>query len=86
MKYDSDEYRALQATRRAAGLLIDPATAETQTRFAYMFDPYNDGLELTDEMDVVGREEFARAPGSTEWIHHRDCPDAIRAALLRRFG
>jgi hypothetical protein len=85
MDYDSYEHRQLQALRVAAGGLIDPDTSEISWRHACMFDPYNDGLELTEELQLVGREQYARAPGTAVWVHLRDLPEPTRDAIWKRY-
>ena len=46
-------------------------------------DPY--GLyDLTDEEDCIGRNYFARSPGSNVWVCFDDLPDAVRDRLWAR--
>jgi hypothetical protein len=71
--------------RRAAGLLIDPSTAEIDWNYAQLSDPYGDGLPLLPEEEQVGRAYFARAPGSDIWVHLGELPDATRDAIWKRF-
>lgn len=72
----------LSALRKAAGLAIDPKTAEVEWIYAQTVDPYGDYRILpNDEYYQVGREYFARAPGSDVWIEFRDLPQATRDAL-----
>jgi hypothetical protein len=86
MKSDDNEHQKLMAMRIAAGRLIDPETAEITWRYACMFDPYSDGLDIPEELQVVGREEFVRAPGTESWVHLRELPESSRAIILRRLG
>jgi hypothetical protein len=79
------EYDRRMEERRAAGLLIDPSTAEIYWEYAYFFDVYGDGLPLLPQLDQVGREYFARAPDSDIWVSFRDLPDATRDAIRERF-
>jgi hypothetical protein len=74
----SAEY--LQALRKAAGLLIDPKTAEVMWWHADTCDPYGD-YEPDDEHACIGREYFARAPGMEIWINFCDIPEATRDTL-----
>jgi hypothetical protein len=37
------------------------------------------------ELQQVGREYFARAPGSDTWVSSHDLPDATRDAIWKRF-
>jgi hypothetical protein len=71
--------------RRAAGLLIDPSTAEIHWTDARTLDPYGDGLPLLPLEEQVGREYFACAPGSDIWVSARDLPDATGDAIRKRF-
>jgi hypothetical protein len=71
------------AVRKEAGLKIDPETAEVSCEHGSVRDPY--GLyDLTDEEDNIGRNYFARSPGSV-WVSFHDLPDAVRDRLWARF-
>jgi hypothetical protein len=78
------EYDRRTEERRAAGLLIDPSTAEIDWTYAKTLDPYGDGLPLLPDEGQVGREYFACAPDSDTWISVRDLPDATRDAIWKR--
>ena len=72
----------LDALRRAVGLQIDPGTAEVDWAYRETLDPYGDGIDLPEEYrGHVGREYFARSPGSDIWIAFCDLPKATRNAL-----
>jgi hypothetical protein len=75
------EYNRRMEERRAAGLSIDPSTAEIDWNYAQTLDPYCDGLPLLPQEEQVGREYFARAPGSDIWVCLGDLPDATRDAI-----
>jgi hypothetical protein len=79
------EYKRRMEERRAAGLLLDPSAAEIDWNYAQTLDPYGDGLPLLSQEEQVGREYFARAPGSDIWICVGDLPDATRDAIWKRF-
>ena len=79
------EYDRRMEERRAAGLLIDPSTAEIDWTYAQTLDPYGDRLPLLPQAEQVGREYFARAPGSDIWVCVRHLPDATRGAIWERF-
>jgi hypothetical protein len=71
------------AIRKEAGLKIDPETAEVFWEHGQVPDPY--GLyDLTDEEYCVGRNYFARAPGSDVWVSFDDLPDAVCDRLWAR--
>jgi len=78
------EYDRRMEERRAAGLLIDPSTAEIECGYAETFDPYGDGLPLLPRVEQVGREYFVRAPDSDIWVDVGDLPDATRDAIWKR--
>ena len=50
--------------RKEAGELIDPETAEVMWRHAPTLDPYGVDSDLPEELSDIGRQYFARAPGS----------------------
>jgi hypothetical protein len=81
----SAEYDRRMEERRAAGLLLDPSTAEIGWNYAQTLDPYSDRLPLLPQEEQVGREYFARAPDSDIWVSVRDLPNATRDAIWKRF-
>jgi hypothetical protein len=74
------------AIRKEEALRIDPETAEVEWRYAQTLDPYGvfDEWELPEEFDQMGREYFARAPGSDIWVAFRDLPVETREKLWNR--
>jgi hypothetical protein len=78
------EYDRRMGERRAAGLLIDPSTAEIGCSMVLLLDPYYDGLPLLREEEEVGHFCFARAPDSGIWVSDNDLPDATRHAIWKR--
>ena len=75
----------LNALRKAVGLNIDPETAEVEWTYAQTLDPYGDDPNLPEEYQQVGREYFARCPGSEVWVCFGDLPDATRDALWKKY-
>jgi len=69
------------ATRKEAGPKIDPETAEVMWVYAQTLDPYGIDPELPPELEQVGREYFARSPGSDVWVLFDDLPRNVRDAL-----
>jgi hypothetical protein len=68
------------AIRKAAGLKIEARSAEVTWCYAQTLDPY--GIyELPEECRQVGREYFARAPGSDIWVWFGDLPQETSEAL-----
>jgi hypothetical protein len=86
MKFNDNEHRELMAVRIAAGKLIDPETVEITWRYACMFDPYNDGLDISEELQQVGREHFVRTSGAESWVHINDLPETAREIILQRLS
>jgi hypothetical protein len=78
------EREELLSIRREAGLKIDPATAEVIWKYAQTMDPYGIDPGLPEELWSVGREYFARSPGSNIWVLFDDLPEATKAALWER--
>jgi len=80
----AEEIKNWLAIRKEAGLHIDPETAEVEWIYALTLDPYGIYPELPEEYRQVGREYFARSPGSDVWVEFGDLPEATRAALWKR--
>ena len=84
-KLGNAEYHAEIERRRKIGLTIDPARAETTFWWADVFDPY--WLRPRKYHGrCVGREEFARNPGTEEWVNFADLPEKTRDELWQRDG
>ena len=81
-----DERKIWLAIRKEAGLNIDPETAEVEWIYAQTLDPYGVYPELPEECQQVGREYFARSPGSDVWVNFHDLPEATRDALWKKHG
>jgi hypothetical protein len=80
-KMNVDQFLAI---RKEAGLKIDPATAEVCWIYAQTLDPYGLGLDIPEEYQQIGREYFARSPGTDIWVLFRDLPDETEKALWAR--
>jgi hypothetical protein len=72
------------AIRKEAGRKIDPETAEVHWSYMQTFDPYGVYTEPPDECWQIGREYFARSPGSEIWVHFSDLPPATEEALWKK--
>jgi hypothetical protein len=72
------------AIRKEAGLKIDPETAEVDWNYAHTLDPYGIDPDLPEEYRQVGREYFARSPGSDVWVSFQDLPDTTRKSLWEK--
>jgi hypothetical protein len=62
------ELNEFHSIRKEAGRNIDPTTAEVDWIYAQTLDPYGIDPDLPEEYQQVGREYFARAPGSDIWV------------------
>ena len=71
--------------RKEAGLKIDPETAEVRWEYGQAIDPYGVYSDLPEECWQVGRQYFARSPGSDTRVHFHDLPDETRRALWGRY-
>ena len=85
-KIAAEEVEKWLAIRKEAGLHIDPETAEAASWFAYTVDPYGVEPEIPEEYQQIGREYFARSPGSDLWVDFGDLPKATQDALWKRLG
>jgi hypothetical protein len=72
------------AIRKEEGLKINPETAEADWTYAQTLDPYGIYPDLPEEYEQIGREYFARSPGSDIWVAFRDLPEETRDALWER--
>jgi hypothetical protein len=72
------------AIRKKAGRKIDPDTAEVMWTYVCDFDPYGVDPELPEEYNQVGRDYFARSPGSDIWVWFGDLPSATSDALWKK--
>ena len=72
------------AIRKEEGLKIDSETAEVEWWYARVLDPYGVYPEL--EESCVGREYFARAPGSDIWVCFGDLPEKTSEVLWKKYG
>jgi hypothetical protein len=72
------------AIRKEAGLHIDPNTAEVMWKYALTIDPYGVYPGSEDTCGQVGREYFARAPGSNVWVRFGDLPKATGDLLWEK--
>jgi hypothetical protein len=79
---DEDVERLL-ASRKEAGLKIDPETAEVCADWGPVGDPYGVYSAVPEQSGQVGRRYFARSPGSDIWVHFWDLPDETREVLER---
>jgi len=73
--------------RKDAGLELDPETAEVTWSYAQTLDPHGVSPDVPEDLHQVGREYFARSPGSDIWVSFGDLPheteDTLCESLLR---
>ena len=83
---DSSEMTVDQwlAIRKEEALKIDSSTAEVDWIYALTLDPYGVYPDLPEECQQVGREYFARRPGSDVWVVFGDLPEETRDVLWER--
>jgi hypothetical protein len=79
-----EERETWLAIRKDAGLKIDPETAEVHWHWGQSLDPYGVGPKLPEELQQVGREYFARSPGSDVWVNFEDLSEAVVDRLWER--
>jgi hypothetical protein len=82
----AEEIENWLAIRKEAGAHIDSETAEVEWTYSLTLDPYGIFPELPEEYQQVGREYFARSPGSDVWVEFGGLPAATRDALWRKLG
>ena len=83
-KIAAEEAEKWIAVRKEAGLKIDLETAEVNWWYAQTLDPYGVYPGLPEEYQQVGREYFARSPGSDVWVRFGDLPKTTGDALWKK--
>jgi hypothetical protein len=76
------ETQSWLAARREEGRTMNPETAQVVVEYVQMLDPYGIKRHLAEH--CVGRQFFARSPGSDEWVWCGDLPDAVHDRLRER--
>jgi hypothetical protein len=74
------------AVRKEAALRIDPETAEVSWEYGQTLDPYRVRDYLPEECQQIGRNYFARSPGSDLWVSFDDLPYAVCQRLWARLS
>lgn len=77
-----EETKAWLAIRKEVAKAIDPATAEFDWEYGNVVDPYR--IYPRDGSECIGRNHFARAPGSDVWVSFDDLPESVRDELWKR--
>jgi hypothetical protein len=73
-----------EAWRKAAGLHVDPETAEVCWDCVPVGDPYGLHPPSAADLDSVGPMYFARLSEDSLWIEFSDLPEATRKALYKK--
>jgi hypothetical protein len=78
---DTTDIEQWREIRRKAAAYIDPKTAEVWWEYGEVSDPYGIYPALPIEDICVGRNYFARSPGSDIWVWFGDLPEKVRDKL-----
>jgi hypothetical protein len=76
-------WELFHALLEIAGQQIDPASAEVGWWYAQTAHPYGVWQNIPEEYQQIGREYFARAPGTRIWVNFDDLPKATEDALWK---
>src|SRR5262249_16105034 len=63
---------------------VDRKTGEAYWRYGEILDPYGIDPEMPGECRCLGRNYFARSPGSNTWVSFYDLPEATTKVLWER--
>jgi hypothetical protein len=69
------------AIRKKEALKIDPDTAEVATFYGQFDDPYGVLGPPPEGYQILGKNHFARRPGSSVWVSFDDLPEEVCDAL-----
>jgi hypothetical protein len=72
------------ALRKQTAPTINPETAEVAWVYGLTLDCYGVHPDLPEDLQQVGREYFARSPGSEIWVSFGDLPEATRESLWQK--
>jgi hypothetical protein len=86
VEVQTNRARKMARNPQGRGAQDRPDTAEVDWEYGQTLDPYGVCPDLPDEYQQVGREYFARAPGSEVWVHFGDLPEETRDHLWARRG
>jgi hypothetical protein len=64
---------------------MHPETAEVYWEYGQICDPY-DVEDLSEEYQCIGRNYFARSPGSDVWVSLHDLPKVVCDRLWPRIN
>jgi len=72
------------ASRKEIGRQINPEAAAVTWQFEPVLDPYRICKDLPDQLQLAGREYFARSLDSEDWVSFDDLPKSSRDRLWRK--
>ncbi len=72
------------ASRKEIGRQINPEAAAVTWQFEPVLDPYRICKDLPDQLQLAGREYFARSLDTEDWVSFDDLPKSSRDRLWRR--
>ena len=80
----TSENKEWLASRKEIGRRIDPEAVDVTWEFAPVLDPYVLCGHLSDNLDLIGREYFARSSDQEDWVSFDDLPPRTRDRLWQR--
>ena len=80
----NEEYQGRRAIFKEAAKTINPATAKVMCARVQVIDPYGILDPFPEEGDCIGKDYFARAPGSDIWVVFSDLPQSVVDELWKR--
>ena len=72
------------ASRNEIGRQVDPEAVEVTWRFKHVLDPYGLCEPLPDNLQLIGREYFARSLDKEDWVSFDDLPNRTTDRLWQR--
>jgi hypothetical protein len=78
------EHKEWLASRKEIGRQVDAEAVDVTWRFGSVLDPYGVCEPLPDELQLIGREYFARSLDKEDWVSFDDLPKPTRNRLWQR--
>ena len=72
------------ASRKEIGRQINPEAVDVTWQFGHVLDPYELCEHLPDQLQLAGREYFARSLDSEDWVSFDNLPKSSRDRLWRK--
>ena len=80
----TSENKEWLASRKEIGRRIDPEAVDVTWEYAPVLDPYGLCGHLSDNLELIGREYFARSSDQEDWVSFDDLPPRTRDRLWQR--